>query len=31
MAYAWATVGGIAAVIALFSLFWLYTKACDRL
>jgi hypothetical protein len=31
MAYAWETIGGIAAVVAMFGFFWLYTRACDRL
>lgn len=31
MAYAWETIGGIAAVVVVFGLFWLYTKACERL
>jgi hypothetical protein len=31
MAYAWETIAGIAAVVAVFGLFWLYTKACDHL
>jgi hypothetical protein len=31
MAYAWETVAGIVSVVAIFGLFWLYTRACDRL
>ena len=31
MAYAWETIGGIAAVVVMFGLFWLYAKLCDRL
>ena len=31
MAYAWETIGGIAAVVVMLVLFWLYTRACDRL
>jgi hypothetical protein len=31
MAYAWETIGGIVAVVVMFGLFWLYTRACDRL
>jgi hypothetical protein len=31
MTYALETIGGIAAVVVIFGLFWLYTRACDRL
>ena len=31
MANAWETILGIAAVVVMFGLFWLYTRACDRL
>ena len=31
MAYAWETIAGIAVVVVMFGLFWLYTRACDRL
>lgn len=31
MAYALETVAGLVAVVLVFGLFWLYTRACDRL
>lgn len=31
MTYVWQTIAGMAAVIVMFVLFWLYAKACERL